>query len=221
MIRRALLPIVVAIGSSLPLSQAVAQSSTGAQTAPVDTYPAVPTGPRPVGPASASISAVPSDAAEPAAVFGVSGALKAAVLRSSFPVDAPLLPSLGTGSEAPRWVPLHGTVRKGLPGLPVSHGAVVAPDNAGVWRLEPGDNSYAAAPASLTFITTVPFSEKRDEHLNGYHIGTYPTERSPGSELYAPPEAFIEVTAENQDLQVSAHFRLHQLLSKDQSDVWP
>jgi uncharacterized protein YcbK (DUF882 family) len=40
-------------------------------------------------------------------------------------------------------------------------------------------------------------------------------------DAYAPPSGFIEVTPENQDLQVSTHFRLRNFLTKDQFGVWP
>ena len=38
---------------------------------------------------------------------------------------------------------------------------------------------------------------------------------------YAAPAGFIEVTPENQNFQVSEHFRLKQFLTKDQHNVWP
>ena len=138
----------------------------------------------------------------------------------------PLTPPDGTGADRPHWAPVLGTVRRGLLGEPVNQGQMIAPDGPGMWKLDtPTVDSTAAAAAagldSLTYITTVPFTEKRNGRLNGYHIGTYPTEHSPRDDQYAPPAGFIEVTAENQDLRVSEHFRLRQFLTKDQFDVWP
>ena len=182
--------------------------------------PATPPAPAPVvDPAvGAAASASPMAAAE---VFGVSGSLRAAVVANNAPIGFPLLAAAGLAKEPPRWVPLNGTVRRGILGEPVFTGEVLAPESAGMWRLDPADGQYASARRDLTFITTVPFSEKRDGYLNGYHIGSYPTERSAAADVYAPPAGFIEVTPDNQDLQLSEHFRVRQFLTKDQFDVWP
>lgn len=153
------------------------------------------------------------------AVFGISGELRAVVIQPGAALEPHLLGGTPTGAEVPEWVPLHGSVRRGLPGVPVG-GSVVAPDGPGIWRLQaPG--GYVATDGSVSFVTPVPFSDKRGEHLNGYHIGTYPTERSARTDAYAPPGGFIEVTPDNQDMHVSRHLRLRQFLTKDQHDVWP
>ena len=159
--------------------------------------------------------------ADQSAVFGISGELRAVVVPTGAALDPQLMAAVGAGagSEGPDWVPLHGSVRRGLPGVPVG-GAVVTPDGPGIWRLQaPG--AYVAADGAVSFVTPVPFSEKRGEHLNGYHIGTYPTERSGRTDAYAAPGGFIEVTPANQDMHVSRHLRLRQFLTKDQHDVWP
>lgn len=185
-----------------------------------------------MGGAEAGVDAareVSAAAAAPAAeglsgkgAFGISGALRAAVLRNSQPVDPALLGVPVGEPSATRWEPVLGTVRGGLLGDPVARAQVVAPDGPGVWRLAlEGDSVSSPALDSLLYLTTVPLAQKRNGRLNGYHIGTYPTERSPRSDVYAPPEAFIEVTPENQDLQISEHFRLRHFLTKDQFDVWP
>lgn len=168
---------------------------------------------------SAEASAVVLAPEDAWAVFGLSGALRAALVPSAAPLDPLLAMVAGAGEGGGEWVPLYGSVRRGLPGVPVG-GGVIAPDGPGVWRLDSA-GSYVAADGSMTLVTTVPFAEKRGEHLNGYHIGIYPTERSPRADSYAPPREFIEVTAENQDLHVSQHLRLRQFLTKDQFDVWP
>ena len=73
----------------------------------------------------------------------------------------------------------------------------------------------------LTVITRVPFSEKRDGYLNGYQIGRYVAEDGSRGPMYTPPSGFIEVTPMNQDMPVSAHFRLRNFLTKNQFAVWP
>ncbi|HEX6924510.1 MAG TPA: hypothetical protein VF167_03745 [Longimicrobiaceae bacterium] len=119
--------------------------------------------------------------------------------------------------------PVGGTDRPHVLGEPVARNMVVAPDDPGVWllRSEGGGAEEDDAAERLAFITTVPFSAKRGAYLNGYHVGYYPTEGTSRSDNYAPPSSFIEVTPENQDLQISEHFRLRQFLTKDQFDVWP
>jgi hypothetical protein len=76
--------------------------------------------------------------------------------------------------------------------------------------------------ALFTFITLRPFSDKVKGRVGGYRMGYWPFERRRvRSEAYAGLDGFIEVTPENQDTQVSEHFRLRDFLTKDQRDVWP
>ena len=75
----------------------------------------------------------------------------------------------------------------------------------------------------LSFIRLLPFTEKHDGRIGGYRIGFWPGEigRLLGSSSYRNPDGFIEVTPENQDTEVSEHFRLRDFLTKDQRNVWP
>jgi hypothetical protein len=74
----------------------------------------------------------------------------------------------------------------------------------------------------FTFITLRPFSDKVQGRVGSYRMGYWPFERRKvRSEAYATLDGFIEVTRENQDTQVSEHFRLRDFLTKDQRDVWP
>ncbi len=74
----------------------------------------------------------------------------------------------------------------------------------------------------FTFINLRPFSEKNGGWLGRYHIGFWPAERGRTTrEAYANPDGFIEITADNQDTQVSEHFRLRDFLTHDQQQVWP
>ena len=88
----------------------------------------------------------------------------------------------------------------------------------GVYRV--AEAGIAGKPFS--FITLVPFQQKRGSVLGAYRIGFWPGERRRGvSEAYANPEGFITVTRDNQDTQVSEHFRLRDFLTKDQHQTWP
>ena len=85
---------------------------------------------------------------------------------------------------------------------------------------------YALADSVLahpfTFIALRPFDDKQGAHFDGYRLGLWPSERGRRvTEPYENPDGFIEVTPDNQDTQISEHFRLRDFLTHDQKDVWP
>lgn len=74
----------------------------------------------------------------------------------------------------------------------------------------------------FAFIALRSFADKRGDRLGTYRLGFWPGERgSVQSAAYENPAGFIEVTPDNQDLQVSEHFRLRDFLTHDQPAVWP
>lgn len=75
----------------------------------------------------------------------------------------------------------------------------------------------------LSFIRLLPFTDKQQGRIGSYRIGFWPGElgRLLGTSTYGNPDGFIEVTPENQDTEVSEHFRLRDFLTKDQRTVWP
>lgn len=74
----------------------------------------------------------------------------------------------------------------------------------------------------FSIITLRPFADKVRGRIGSYRIGFWPYEfRNPRSEAYGNPDGFIEVTPDNQETQVSEHFRLRDFLTKDQFAVWP
>jgi hypothetical protein len=74
----------------------------------------------------------------------------------------------------------------------------------------------------ISFVTLLPFETKVKGVVGSYRIGYWPEERGRlRSEAYENPDGFIMVTPENQDLQVSEHFRLRDFLTHDQQSVWP
>ncbi|MGZ8457686.1 MAG: D-Ala-D-Ala carboxypeptidase family metallohydrolase [Gemmatirosa sp.] len=87
----------------------------------------------------------------------------------------------------------------------------------GVYTVEP---TQGGRPFS--FISLVPFGEKRDGRIGRYRIGFWPAEK--GKALrgkYGNPQGFIEVTPDNKDTRVSEHFKLADFLTHDQVRVWP
>lgn len=111
----------------------------------------------------------------------------------------------------------------------------IAPKRAGsipVLRALFGDSSvikagvYAATDADSAapfhFITMRPFTDKVAGRIGTYRIGFFPEERRGArTGSYVNPEGFLEVTAENQNTNVSEHFRLRDFLTHDQVRVWP
>lgn len=89
--------------------------------------------------------------------------------------------------------------------------------NPGVYALPD-----SAADQPISFITLLPFDTKVEGTVGSYRIGYWPEERGRlRNGAYENPDGFVVVTPENQDLQVSEHFRLRDFLTHDQQNVWP
>ena len=92
-----------------------------------------------------------------------------------------------------------------------------AVNNPGVYALPD-----SAADQPISFVTLLPFDTKVKGAVGSYRIGYWPEERGRlRNEAYENPDGFVVVTPENQDLQVSEHFRLRDFLTHDQQNVWP
>lgn len=90
---------------------------------------------------------------------------------------------------------------------------LLAPGSAepGVYSIPGGVGGYPFA-----FIGVVPFVEKRGATIGTYHVGFWPAElHAVRSAAYDNPTGFVEVTAENANTPVSAHFRLGDLVTHD------
>jgi hypothetical protein len=75
---------------------------------------------------------------------------------------------------------------------------------------------------SMNFVTLLPFEDKISGRVGAYRVGFWPEERGRSRSLaYENPDGFVVVTPENQNLQVSEHFRLGDFLTHDQQAVWP
>lgn len=71
--------------------------------------------------------------------------------------------------------------------------------------------------ARIQAFVLVPRSQMQGGRLNGYRIGSYPSRPLAGNPIYDPPEGFVEITEENQDVPVSPHFRLRHFPAKQGS----
>ncbi len=98
-----------------------------------------------------------------------------------------------------------------------------APSNPGIYDLAVKLDQATQAVKDFSVITLVPFSQKRSGKIGLYYLGSWPFER--GGRLktpaYANPSGFIQVTPQNADTYVSAHFKLRDFLTKGQPNVWP
>lgn len=93
-----------------------------------------------------------------------------------------------------------------------------APSTPGLYPLTITNSASGDSVKIQVFVLT-PWARERND-LNGYRLGRYEMEARRGLERYEPPTGFIEVTAENRDVQVAPHFRLEQFLCK-QTDATP
>jgi len=74
----------------------------------------------------------------------------------------------------------------------------------------------------FSYLTRRPFTDKVKGRIGQYLIGFWPGERGRITSMaYQNPGGFIEVTQENQDTQVSEHFRLRDFITHDQVSTWP
>jgi hypothetical protein len=154
--------------------------------------------------------------------FGRSGQLRVLFADPLRPVNLPIeWVGAPPADLRYRWVPVVGTQVRTLQGEGWVRAGLVAPSEQGAWKLQLTSAEVTQQVEELTVITRVPFSEKRDGYLNGYQIGRYVAEDGTRGPLYTPPAGFIEVTPLNQDMPVSAHFRLRNFLTKNQFAVWP
>ncbi len=150
---------------------------------------------------------------------GYSGRLKVAFANPGQVLEHQLqLPPGGHTGLRYRWLPQLDTAGAASSEQTYSQGFEV-PARTGVWRLEIQQQGVGRQ-TELVALVREPAQRVKNGRLNGYRIGTYPQPRSLGGG-YTPPEGFLEVTEENQDLFVSEHFQLKHFLTKNQQDVWP
>jgi len=82
---------------------------------------------------------------------------------------------------------------------------------AGVYEVPGG-----VAGHPFAFVGVVPFDEKHGPTIGSYLVGYWPAElHAVHSDAYENPAGFVEVTAENANLQVSDHFTLGDFVTHD------
>jgi hypothetical protein len=179
-----------------------------------------------VTPAAATITTALSDASAPSVAYltgaaltalatparGESGKLRARIQPGGSPITPILADTLPPGAVA--------TFSSGAAAESTS--TLVAPNRPGIWNLALKIGRAIKPLGDFSVITLRPASEEKGGRLGLYFIGSWPAARKgrPGV-TYAPPTGFIEVTPQNQNTQLSEHFKLKDFLPHDQQNVWP
>jgi len=98
-----------------------------------------------------------------------------------------------------------------------------APERTGIWSLAMSIGNAIKPVMDFSVITLKPAEAKEGGKIGLYYIGNWPSARA-GKQRnvkYDPPSGFIEVTKEQQNTQLSEHFRLKDFFPHDQQNVWP
>jgi hypothetical protein len=98
-----------------------------------------------------------------------------------------------------------------------------APARSGVFGLAVRVREAVRPVSGYNVVTLVPYERLQNGRIGQYLLGSWPAARANLAKRgdYSRPEGFIEVTPQNQDTQVSEHFRLRDFLTHNQGNVWP
>jgi uncharacterized protein YcbK (DUF882 family) len=98
-----------------------------------------------------------------------------------------------------------------------------ATGRAGIIKVALAASSALHAVTDFSVITLRPARDVHRGRLGLYYIGNWPraTSTKGGRVSYNPPRGFVEVTRNNEDTQLSEHFRIRDFLTHDQTTVWP
>lgn len=97
-----------------------------------------------------------------------------------------------------------------------------APASTGIWSVALAIGNAIRPVADFSVITLKPASAKQGGRIGLYYIGNWPSTRGRNAKVrYESPKGFIEVTREQQNTELSDHFRLRDFFPHDQQNVWP
>jgi uncharacterized protein YcbK (DUF882 family) len=129
-------------------------------------------------------------------------------------VALPTVPdSLLGRSRQLRFASLTAAEADGFPGLLATFGDTIIHT--------PGTFTVMRDSQPFRFFIMRPFGQKRGEMLGAYRLGLWPAERWMMAENYLNPDGFVEVNAGEEDVRLSAHFRLGDFLTRDRQSMWP
>ena len=184
----------------------------------------LPVPPRPPGPATPSQQIAANVLEPPAqtapfltdAMLGFLDPLRGASGKLRFATRTPGAPIVGGAPRGTSAVLTTGQQHQ-------TSSEFAAPEKPGFYKLAVRLQQATREVQDFNVVTLVPFSEKRSGKIGLYYLGSWPFEGrgTPRTPAYANPNGFIEVTQENADTPVSAHFKLRDFITKDQPNVWP
>ena len=96
-----------------------------------------------------------------------------------------------------------------------------APRKTGIWSLALTVGNAIRPIADFSVITLKPASANKGGRIGLYYIGSWPSARKTAKLRYEAPKGFIEVTRDQQDTELSDHFKISDFFPHDQANVWP
>jgi hypothetical protein len=150
--------------------------------------------------------------------LGKSGEVNVRFSLPGEPVEYPLQVSGDPASLSYQWVRVADTSVVDL-SRPLDGPKLVAPSLPGIYQLTLTRGDSRRVVPGLNLAVMVPFEQKMGTSINGYQIGTYRAERTKAR--YDLPDGFVQVGADEAELQVTKHLRLGDFLSQDGQRTWP
>src|SRR5581483_2283283 len=148
--------------------------------------------------------------------LGYSGAVRVLLALPGATLTPPLEVHGDTASLGYRWREI-ATGRGADTVRALRSDTLVAPTEAGLYRLVLVRNGIERAADDVTLAVLVPFERKHGPVLDGYRIGTYRAERGE----HERPAGFVKVMPNQTEIPISRHLRLGDLLTRDGQETWP
>lgn len=146
-------------------------------------------------------------------VGGLSGAVRVQILEPGDTLRLPEGAALPEGAEVVLQ-PADGAAGDAPEGA--------APGRAGIWNVALRMRDAIRPASTVSVISLVPLSSKRQGRIGEYTIGSWPYEQGGAPKpVYRPPAGLIQVTPQNQNLQLTQRIQLKDFLTKGQTNVWP
>ncbi len=169
---------------------------------------------------SAPAPAVETVVTSARAAFGISGHLRMQFVRAGEAITYPLEVRGDATGYTYQWIRV-GSNESGDVARALTETQLLAPLTAGIYELQLARGHDVQRILEPKVAVMVPFERKLGGVLNGYRIGRYPAEWSADRERFERPPGFIEVRAEDADIQLSTHLKVSHFLTHDAQTQWP
>jgi uncharacterized protein YcbK (DUF882 family) len=149
--------------------------------------------------------------------FGASGEVRVRFALPASPIVFPLRVNGDPSALNYEWLATDDSLPAELP-RPLEGAELITPDRPGFYRLALVAGASRRIVEGMTIGVLVPFEEKQGRALNGYRMGYWRGERGAAS---AVPAGFIQIRAQDADLQLTRHLRVSDFITKDNQSLWP